>query len=118
MKTLLLAVFCFLSFSFTSAQVFVNDVNINELNIDYVQLVGQAKFLSLDIIVSVDYGQERKLFKTQMIKDGSGRSYSFNSMVDALNFMAANGWEYVNSYPITTGDQLVYHYLLKRVRQN
>jgi hypothetical protein len=35
-------------------------------------------------------------------------------MVDALNFMSANGYEFVDSYAITVSNRNVYHYLLKK----
>lgn len=35
-------------------------------------------------------------------------------MVDALNYMGNQGWEFVQAYTITMGNQNVYHYLLKR----
>ncbi len=37
----------------------------------------------------------------------------FNSMIDALNFMTKNGFEFVDAYAITVDNQNVYHYLLK-----
>lgn len=97
------------------SQVFVNDVDINKSeNVKYVELLGTGKFLSTKLVVSVDYGQPKKLFKSQMIKDLSGETQDFNSMIDALNFMELNGWEFVNNYTVTVGQQSVYHYLLRK----
>jgi hypothetical protein len=105
--------------SFVSyAQVFVNDVDINKLEgVKYVELLGTSKFLSTKLVVSVDYGQEQKLFKSQRIKDDSGKTQDFNSIIDALNFMELNGWEFVNNYTVTVGQQNVYHYLLRKKSQ-
>lgn len=97
-----------------SAQVEVDGTNINDLDIKYVELVGRAKFLSLTKIkVFVDYGQDFS-WKQQTIKNASGKNAAFNSMVDALNFMEANGWEYVHNYLVQTDSDLTYKYLLRK----
>ena len=47
-------------FGFTAkSQVIVNDVNINDLDIQYIELIGAAKILNpFKIKVYVDYGQK------------------------------------------------------------
>ena len=40
----------------------------------------------------------------------------FNSMMDALNFMSKNGFEFVDAYAITSSNQNVYHYLLRSTK--
>ena len=79
----------------------------------YCQLVGTANLLG-KITVTIDYGQEAKWFSDQRVKDESGKTVKFNSMVDALNYMAVDGWEHVQAYAITTGNSNVYHHLLKK----
>lgn len=82
--------------------------NIPE-DVEYCQIVGTRMIAKISI--SIDFGQ--KFFaKSGLIRDG--KYFSFNSMVDALNFMVKNGWEYVDAYAISVGNQKVYHYLLKR----
>ncbi|MFN4911398.1 MAG: hypothetical protein ACK5G8_09185 [Flavobacteriales bacterium] len=95
------------------AQVVVDGTNINDLDIKYVELVGQAKFLSLKIKVFVDYGQDFS-WKPQVIKNTAGKNAAFNSMIEALNFMEANGWEYVNNYLINNNGDLIYKFLLHK----
>jgi len=41
------------------AQVFVDDVDINKLDIEYCEIIGQRKFLSTKVKVTVDYEQKR-----------------------------------------------------------
>ncbi len=53
------------------------------------------------------------MFKRQSIAGPKGQ-ITFNSMVDALNFMHDNGWEYVNNYAVSVGNSSVYKYLLKK----
>jgi hypothetical protein len=38
-------------------------------------------------------------------------------MVDALNYMGSDQWEFVQAYIVTTGQQNVYHWLLKKRKQ-
>ena len=39
---------------------------------------------------------------------------TFNSMVEGMNKMGQDGWEFVQAYIVTHGDQHVYHWLLKK----
>jgi hypothetical protein len=97
------------------AQVSVNGVNINELeHVKYVELVAVGRLLSNKVTISVDYGQARTVFRRQTIRNKDGKSISFNSIIDALNFMENNGWTYVNNYAITAEGNNESHYLLKR----
>jgi hypothetical protein len=80
----------------------------------YCLIVGQAKFLSTEVTVFIDYGQERSFWKFDKLEDEKGNVRIFNSMIDALNYMNSKGWEFVDAYSIATGQQNVYHWLLKR----
>ena len=98
------------------AQVMVNGVDITTADIQYIQLVGTTKLLNLnEVTINVDYGQDLKWNSPrQAIKGSDGKNMSFESMVDALNFMYKNGFEFVSREVITVGQQNVYHFLLKR----
>lgn len=103
------------SFAGSFAQVSVEGVDINALEIRYCELQGYNKSLfGQKIIVVVDYGQEFKAFQSQVIKGPDNKPVVFNTMIDALNFMEQNGWEYVDSYAVTSGNGNIYHYLLKK----
>ena len=115
MKKILLAVALGL-FSFSgNSQVVVDGVDINDMDdLQYVELVGQTRFINLTKIkVFVDYGQNFS-WRQQTIEDLNGERTSFNSMVDALNFMYENGWEFVSNYHIDNDGSLTYHYILQR----
>jgi hypothetical protein len=86
----------------------------DSIHYSYCQLVGTSGFLTNKVTVSIDYGQEMKYFSDQRIKDDAGNPIKFNSMIDALNYMAKNGWEHLQAYAITMGNTNVYHHLLKR----
>jgi len=89
----------------------------------YCELVGTPKLLSTKLIIQVDYGQDKGgLFSandSRVRDEVTGKVKSFNSMVDALNFMGGEGWEFVQAY--ITGDAqtgFIYHWLLKTKRIN
>lgn len=102
MKTRLLtsAVTLFLAAS-AHAQT-VNGVPLKDLDTEYVHIIGETKMLSDKINLVVDYGQERKRLysKPMMLMDADNREMEFNSMIDALNFMARNGYELVESFGV------------------
>lgn len=113
----LVVFFCMSAYS----QVIINGVDINKEDIKYCRLVGIGKFLSAKMNIEVDYGQPRKLLgkKDFYIKDKDGKKVVFYSMIQALNFMDKNGWEFITAYVITMssglkGKQNVYHYLLRK----
>lgn len=95
----------------------VNDVPLRDIDVDYVQIIGTGRSLSTKVNVEIDFGQETKSisFKNGTnIKDERGRNVKFNSMMDALNFMSANG--YVFQFAYTTNDEKdkAVYYILKK----
>lgn len=115
MKKFLITFIILLTGLISKAQT-VNEIPINEIDVEYVQIVGTSKLLSTKLTIEIDFGQRTKLFssgKETIVKDEDGKAVDFNSMIDALNFMSKNGYEFVNAYAISVGNQNVYHYLLK-----
>ena len=94
----------------------VNDIPIKDIDVEYVQILGTSKLFSTKLTIQLDLGQRTKFFssgKETIVKDEDGKALDFNSMIDALNFMSKNGFEFVNAYVITVSNQNVYHYLLR-----
>ncbi|MCO6462544.1 MAG: hypothetical protein J5I52_00205 [Saprospiraceae bacterium] len=115
MKKLLLSTVILASSLTIKAQT-VNDIPLKDIDVEYVQIVGTSKLLSTKLTIQIDFGQRTKFFssgKETIVKDTDGKAVEFNSMIDALNFMSKNGYEFVNAYAITVGNQNVYHYLLR-----
>lgn len=88
-----------------------------EQKIAYCQLLGTEKFLSKKCTVQIDFGQNP--YKDNRIVDEGGKSKTFNSMVDAMNFMGSLGWKFQQAYVVTIptgmgGGQNVYHWLLSK----
>lgn len=94
----------------------VNDIPIEDIDVDYIEVVGTSKILSNKLTIELDFGQENKLFnsKDTQVKDEDGKRLTFNSMIDALNFFSDNGYEFATAYAVTIGNRNVYHYMLKR----
>ena len=110
---LLLIVAASINYSFSQT---VNDVPIKDIDVEYIQIVGTSRFMSNKVSIKIDFGQENSFWseKDTKIKDETGKNVIFNSMIDALNFMSKNGYEFVQAYAITVGNQNVYHYLMKK----
>lgn len=105
-------------FLFSSAYAqSVNDVPLTDIDVEYMQIVGTSKLLSQKISIQIDFGQENKLWvaKDTQVRDADGKQVVFNSMIDALNFMSANGYEFVTAYTLTMGNNNIYHYLLRKI---
>jgi extradiol dioxygenase family protein len=108
---LLAVVFCSV-FTPTQAQI-----QTDTTKYVYCELVGTSRLLSTKITITVDFGEHMNVWRDNRMKDEqTGRVKVFNSMIDALNLMGDDGWEFVQAYVVTIGQQNVYHWLLKRRR--
>jgi len=58
--------------------------------------------------------QASNIFQNDLIVDENGKPITFNSMVDAMNYMGKLDWEFVQAYIVTEGNQNIYHWLMKR----
>ena len=117
MKKIFAITFCLTVFGLTNSySQTVNDIPIKDIDVDYIQIVGTSKLLSNKVTIEIDFGQENKLWsaKDTQVKDENGKLVVFNSMIDALNFLSNNGYEFVDAYTITVSNQNVYHYMLKK----
>lgn len=84
----------------------------------YCEIVGTQGFLSSKLTIVVDYGQDTGKFfefKDARLKGENGKALKFNSMIDVLNLMQKEGWDFVTAYAIGDAQKgYVYHWLLKR----
>ncbi len=85
---------------------------------EYCELIGTHRaFTASKVTITVDFGQDRSGWANPRVKDEqTGKVKIFNSMVDALNYMGKDGWEFVQAYVVTTNEQNVYHWMLKKKR--
>ncbi|MEO7209471.1 MAG: hypothetical protein ABIY35_00885 [Chitinophagaceae bacterium] len=82
----------------------------------YCEVVASQRVLSNKVTIDIDYGEARGLFQTNKIKDESGKSKKFNTVIDALNYLGRDGWKLVNAFPISNGtENTIYHYVFKKL---
>ena len=117
MKKVLLSAAIALSSTFAFGQS-INGTSVKDLDTKYIQLTAIQKGFSINkITVKVDLGQEIKAFTAKeeiMVMDAAGKKVVFNTVVDALNFFDANGFEFVTAYTVAVGQNAVYKYLLRK----
>lgn len=81
----------------------------------YCRLITFNKLLSARVNIDVDFGDERKFFRDNRLRDEvSGRLKKFNTVVDALNYMGGQGWTLVNAFPVYDGTNSTFHYYFKK----
>lgn len=103
----------------TYAQNIENSNNENAAKYVYCEMVGTQKPFSTKVTIALDFGEERSIWKDHRLKDEvTGRAQSFNSMVDALNYLGEQGWEFSQAYVVSFGQQNVYHWLLKKIKDD
>jgi len=118
MKSLSLFLFMILFSSVTYAQT-VNGQPISEIENEYIQIIGTERFLSNKMKIDIDFGQRDKVFKVgdTRVEDAEGKLVTFNSMMQALNFMYDHGYEFVQAMHITEGEDIEntkIHYILRK----
>ena len=74
----------------------------NAQNKIYCELVEYEIPFSRKVNVQLDFGQESKFFADTRLVDKKGEVITFNSMVDAINYMSTLGWEFVQAYVVST----------------
>ncbi len=80
----------------------------------YCEVLGASGAFSSKVTITIDYGDAKSVWKDNRVKNEDGSVKKFNSMIDALNYMGAEGWKLVNAFPVTSGNQNVYHYVFKK----
>jgi hypothetical protein len=80
----------------------------------YCMIVGKQKILSTKVIIEVDYGQKQGIWGVPTHRDDDGKVQSFNSMMDALNYMGEQGWEFVQAIMLGEGGNYVYRFIMRR----
>ncbi len=101
----------FMSIAFASP---AQDTTVIE---QYCKMIVSGRVLSTKVNIDLDFGEERKLFggDTRLKDDLTGKLKKFNSTVDALNYMGAQGWMLVNVFPMKEVDSFIYHYYFKKL---
>lgn len=111
-----LIVFTFSQKIFTQNDVsyLINNMKLDSIKSEYMQIVGNAKFLSTKLNIVIDYGQWNGWKQEYKLTDHLGKKIELTTMIDALNFMVKNGFEFVDSFVSTENGSSTYHYIIKR----
>ncbi len=82
---------------------FISNAQDTTMVEQYCKLTAAGKAFSNKLTISIDYGNtERKWYKDYRLRDEqTGKAKEFNSVIDALNYMGAQGWTLVNAFPMT-----------------
>lgn len=82
----------------------------------YCVIVGSTKFISNKVTIRIDFGDRISSYADNRMKDPkTGKPMIFNSIVDALNFMGKQGWEFVQAYAeMNNGSTSYFNYLMKK----
>ncbi len=120
LKNMLLATLAtVLSVATTARAQTVNNIPISQIDTEYIQIMATTKLLSTKVTVDIDFGQRNKAFalKDTEIRDENNQVVSFNSIIDALNFMSASGYDFVQAYTVTISGTVVYYYLMRKKKK-
>ncbi|MBL0026875.1 MAG: hypothetical protein IPO98_18630 [Saprospiraceae bacterium] len=101
-----------------TTKYFVNNIPLDSISTEYVEIIGTTKLLSSKLNIELDFGQYNSIWKnsdTRLTND-HGKKIDLNSMIDALNFMSQNGYEYIDSYVLSNSNVSAYHYILHKIK--
>ncbi|MES2558553.1 MAG: hypothetical protein V4590_02355 [Bacteroidota bacterium] len=81
----------------------------------YCELEGVTKFMSPKVTIAIDEGQAISIWKDERLRDEvTGKIRTFNSMIEALNYMSEKGWELQQASYMNAGSVIIYRWILKR----
>ncbi len=107
--------------NFANGQIYVDGQKIKVEALNYIEVEFFNVVGSNEVKAFIDYGQSISFLerKKRLISDRKGKAMVYNSKVQGLNWLYANGWEVTEVYNPRTGGDAVNNdliYLLKRVR--
>lgn len=117
-KTLLLI--AILGFTFLGYAQEADSAPAQKTRTVFAQIMGINKNLlgiGNKLSIEIDFGEENNFWGNDgrnMVVDENGKEKKFNTMVDAMDFMAEHGWIYTDCYVITVAKQNVIHWLLRK----
>ena len=81
----------------------------------FCDLMSKKKFLGMDEIITINYGDRDSLWIDKKIYTSISKQLKkYNSIVDALNYMGDIGWKTLRSYSTSHNSYTVDHYILKK----
>jgi hypothetical protein len=88
----------------------------------YAELVCVSKAFSLKVEAILDSGEYSieemdQTVPNRYIKDENGENKIFKRPIQAINFTASLGWEFINAYPISNGQASTYYFYFRKKKQ-
>lgn len=88
----------------------------------YCEIVGSGNLTGTKVKIEVDFGQKVSWMgqkNQRTLVDEQGKKMEFNSMMDAVNYLAQFGWTLHSTYAVAEskgmgGNGSVYHYILTK----
>ena len=72
----------------------------------YCEIVGFDRVFSNKMTVQIDFGQASRFWSTDRnLVDENGQTIVFNSMLDAVNYLAERGWVFESVYTVQSIDK-------------
>jgi metal-dependent amidase/aminoacylase/carboxypeptidase family protein len=78
----------------------------------YCEIIGHGNLIGTKVKVEIDFGEDQNYFEKNWIKNKEGEKVTFNSMIDALNYMSHRGWSLHSTMGVTHGNKNVYHFIM------
>jgi hypothetical protein len=116
MKNKIIVFVVFSLFSFSAFSQAIEDIPLFQIEGAYMQIIGSPFFYGEKkgdkVNVFIDFGQGREMgVARNKITDDGGNLVVLNTMIDALNFMTKNGYDFIPAYPVSNGTTA---YLIKK----
>jgi hypothetical protein len=98
------------------AQIIVDGQNLYEIDTKYAEIIISRRVMTQEMQVMIDYGQYIDYHREfqQRIETPKGENIQFRSVVQILNLMDYNGWEFLQTCPAHTNNFERLHYLFRR----
>ena len=80
----------------------------------YCQIIASPRLFSNKVTIDIDFGEEKSIWRDNRLKTFDGRLKKFNTVIDALNYMGRDGWVFINAYPVSIGESVIYHFCLQK----
>ena len=80
----------------------------------YCQLIATPRLLSNKVTIDIDFGDVRRFWQDNRLKDEQGKIRKFNTIIDAMNYMGSEGWIFINAYPVHNAQTEIFHFAFKK----
>ena len=117
MKRFFFTALLLLSILTTHAQTLPAPAKATLATEEYCQVKARPK-LNGRYVISIDYGQRQRLISENLFRDEQGNAVEFNSAMDALNWLNAQGWELAGTFVLVEDNSSVAYYVMRRRLQN